>query len=257
MAKYNLYHPIVASCGARPPESRQLQNPLWSVGLTLASSDTPALISRPFPAGGRPRAARTEVQDQNMHLLPPADGLPVPGTRAGALFPPAFLLLFYRFPPSPAQDKCLFAHGDHEIRQDITGTTPGNSPTTNARYKTRSALIACSSRFSRATTALLLALSPPLSCMSPLIFRCLLPQSFPKPSLPSASLLLCSSLLSSSVSSFPHLLLPLLLLSSSSSPPSPPLPVPCSVQALGLLHGHIVSLCVFACVRVCVCVCVC
>jgi hypothetical protein len=37
----------------------------------------------------------------------------------------------------PYGDKCLFAHGDHEIRQDVTGTTPGNSPATNAKYKTR------------------------------------------------------------------------------------------------------------------------
>lgn len=34
----------------------------------------------------------------------------------------------------PYGDKCLFAHGDVELREDHTGTTPGSSPSTNQRY---------------------------------------------------------------------------------------------------------------------------
>ena len=37
----------------------------------------------------------------------------------------------------PYGDKCLYAHGAHEVREDPTGTTPGSSPATNSRYKVR------------------------------------------------------------------------------------------------------------------------
>jgi hypothetical protein len=36
-----------------------------------------------------------------------------------------------------AGERCLYAHGAVEMREDATGTTPGNSVETNSRYKTR------------------------------------------------------------------------------------------------------------------------
>jgi hypothetical protein len=33
--------------------------------------------------------------------------------------------------------RCLYAHGADEMREDALGGTPGNSPATNDRYKTR------------------------------------------------------------------------------------------------------------------------
>jgi hypothetical protein len=36
----------------------------------------------------------------------------------------------------PYGDKCLYAHGASDQREDLTGGTPGNSPATNVKYKT-------------------------------------------------------------------------------------------------------------------------